>query len=140
MKRCIWIGLLVVALAMSSAGCGSIKAMWTKRAEEKKAKVEKTEKVKAEKVKAEKKKEAKAEKAEKAQAETPAGLTKVESSVLDAVGYDANAKELTVVLKSGDTYVYRNVPEKVYNNLMAAESKGKFFTKNIKDKYEYTKK
>lgn len=140
MKRCIWIGVLVIALAMSSAGCACMMAMRAERAEAKKAKVEKTEKVKAEKVKAEKKKEAKAEKAEKAQAETPAGLTKVESSVLDAVGYDANSKELTIVLKSGDTYVYHNVPEKVYNKLMAAESKGKFFTKNIKDKYEFTKK
>ena len=71
--------------------------------------------------------------------ETP--LQKVESTVIKEVGYDAQAQVLTVVFAdTGDTYEYKGVPESVYNELMAAESKGVYFAKNIKGKYEFTKK
>ena len=70
-----------------------------------------------------------------------AELEKVESTMIDSVGYNAKAQELTVVFTgTGETYVYKNVPEKAYKALMKAESKGKYFTKNIKNKYEFIKK
>ncbi len=40
-----------------------------------------------------------------------------------------------VEITSGKKYRYYDVPMSVYNKFMAAESKGKFFTANIKDKY-----
>jgi hypothetical protein len=50
---------------------------------------------------------------------------KVESSMIDLVGYDADSEVLEVrFLSSGYTYVYEDVPPMVYKNLMNASSKG----------------
>ena len=37
-------------------------------------------------------------------------------------------------------YNYFNVPKEIYEQLLAASSKGKFFHENIKGKYAYNKK
>lgn len=64
----------------------------------------------------------------------------VESSLLKSVAYDAATSTLTVVMvEDNAAYEYKNVPESVYKELMAAESKGTYFVKNIKGKYEFTK-
>lgn len=77
----------------------------------------------------------------KAAAAEQAGLEKVDSSLIDSAGYDAASKTLTVVFATTkETYVYKNVPQKVYDAMMKAESKGAYFTKNIKNKYEFEKK
>lgn len=47
--------------------------------------------------------------------------------------------DLYVNLGKGFFYVYAGVAESVYNDFMAAESLGKFFTKEIKGKYPETK-
>ncbi|MFH0953126.1 MAG: KTSC domain-containing protein [Verrucomicrobiota bacterium] len=68
-------------------------------------------------------------------------LKPIESSVIKEVAYRAETQVLTVVFAdSGDTYEYKGVPESVYKELMAAESKGTYFAANIKGKYEFTKK
>lgn len=65
----------------------------------------------------------------------------VESTLIKSVAYDPATQVLTLVLVSGDeTYEYMKVPEDVYKELMAAESKGSYFAKNIKGKYDFTKK
>ncbi len=64
-------------------------------------------------------------------------LVSVESSNLDKVGYDDFTNDLYVQFKSSGLYVYYNVPKEVYNELLSAESKGKYHNKNIKWKYEY---
>lgn len=147
MKRLMWfmIMVLVAGLAVSCAGLKGGKAKECDKAAkgEKKveAKAEKAEKkgaAREEKAKGEV--QAKAEKVEE-KVEAAGGLQKVESSLIDQVGYDPATQDLTIVFaKTGETYVYHKVPEKVYQKLMAADSKGKFFTKNIKNKYEFTKK
>jgi hypothetical protein len=64
----------------------------------------------------------------------------VESSLIKEVAYDAATKVLTVqFVDKPEKYQYKDVPEEVYNALMTAESKGAFFVKNIKDKFEFTK-
>ena len=77
-------------------------------------------------------------------AEEPAAapaLTQVESSLIKEVGYDAATQVLTVTFVDEEgTYEYQKVPESVYKELMAAESKGSFFAKNIKGKFEFVKK
>lgn len=61
----------------------------------------------------------------------------VESSLLDAVKYDAGAETLAVKFSSGAVGTYTGVPAKVYDELMAAESKGEYFTGKIRNTFEY---
>jgi hypothetical protein len=66
-------------------------------------------------------------------------LKPVKSSVLAFVGYDHEKQELQVVFKKGSVYLFREVPRSVYQDLMAAESIGAFFLKNVKGRFEWTK-
>jgi hypothetical protein len=56
--------------------------------------------------------------------ETMAKLVPVESSMIQAVGYDPKTRILEVVFNSGQTYCYEDVPPEVHQELMAADSKG----------------
>lgn len=68
----------------------------------------------------------------------PARLVAVESSSIDAVGYDASTRRLTVrFLGSGNTYVYLGVAPSVFEALLAAPSKGRYLNFHIKDVYPY---
>ena len=68
----------------------------------------------------------------------PARLVAVESSSIDAVGYDAATRRLTVrFLGSGNTYVYLGVAPSVFEALLAAPSKGRYLNFHIKDAYPY---
>lgn len=58
----------------------------------------------------------------------------VVSSNVVSVGWSNN--RLYVDFKRG-SYVYKDVPEKVYNELLAAESKGKYMCREVKGKYDY---
>ncbi len=62
------------------------------------------------------------------------------SSVVAAIRYDASSSTLRVVYVSGAVYDYKNVPEKVYNEMKKASSKGEFLNKEIKPNYEFEKK
>ena len=65
----------------------------------------------------------------------------VESSLIAQVGYDPATKDLAIQMhNSSDTYVYKDVPQTVYDNFMAAESKGSFYVKNIKGKFTTERK
>ncbi len=59
----------------------------------------------------------------------------VESSVLASAGYDAKARVLEIEFRSGAIYRYLDVPGEVYRGLFAAESKGNYFGKSIRDKF-----
>ena len=59
----------------------------------------------------------------------------VVSSNLAAVDYEPSSSELVVTFKSGRTYAYRPVPESVFNALLKASSKGRYFSAFIKDRY-----
>lgn len=58
-------------------------------------------------------------------------LTTVESSMLYAVGYDEQARELEVVFNSGGVYRYMDVDKEEYEGLIQAESKGRYMRANI---------
>ena len=62
-------------------------------------------------------------------------LKVVESSMIHAVGYNSKTRELEVVFNSGRTYIYEDVPPKIYKELMAAESKGQYMRAEIIDCY-----
>ena len=61
------------------------------------------------------------------------------SSVVAAMKYDAKASKLRVIYTSGNIYDYKEVPEKIYNEMRKASSKGEFLNKQIKPNYEYEK-
>lgn len=64
-------------------------------------------------------------------------LTKVESSNIDSVGWEADM--LYVKYISGGYYVYQNVPKGVFDAFCEASSKGRFINTEIKNKYSYTR-
>ena len=61
------------------------------------------------------------------------------SSVVAAMKYDVPSSTLRVIYVSGSVYDYKKVPEKVYNEMKKASSKGEFLNKEIKPNYEYEK-
>jgi KTSC domain len=64
----------------------------------------------------------------------------VDSTNVEAIGYDSVARELHVrFLKSGETYVYFEVEEWVFEDFKRADSKGTFLNTNIKGRYSYGK-
>ena len=63
-------------------------------------------------------------------------MDSVESSFVDSVGYDELGKRLVVRFKSGSIYKYQGVPKDIYLGFMEDESKGRFYSKHIRGKYE----
>jgi hypothetical protein len=61
----------------------------------------------------------------------------VVSSVIEEIGYNPSSRTLEILFKSGAIYLYYFVPQDVHDALMAADSKGTYFNKQIKKNYEY---
>ncbi|SFS18040.1 KTSC domain-containing protein [Agrococcus baldri] len=59
----------------------------------------------------------------------------VESSSVDAVGFDPARNELTIRFVGGGTYVYGMVPRAVFEALLAAESIGTFVNQRVKPRF-----
>lgn len=59
----------------------------------------------------------------------------VKSTLITAIGYSHGREELTVQFKKGDLYVYSGVPRDIYEDLIGADSIGKFFLQVVKRKY-----
>jgi hypothetical protein len=63
----------------------------------------------------------------------------VSSSNISSVGFDAATQTLEIEFTSGNIYQYFDVPVTVYEELMHAESKGKFLSTQIKGVYRYAR-
>jgi hypothetical protein len=63
----------------------------------------------------------------------------IESASLAAVGYARQSLVLEIVFRSGAVYRYSEVPTHTYVQLLAADSKGRYFVQSIKGRYPYTK-
>lgn len=59
-------------------------------------------------------------------------IKSVESTTLIAVGYDDTREILQLEFRSHEVYRYFGVPESVYEALMAAASKGRYFNGTIR--------
>ena len=59
----------------------------------------------------------------------------LDSTVLASAGYDAKIRVLEIEFHSGAIYRYLEVPGGIFRRLLAAESKGRFFGANIRDKF-----
>lgn len=65
-------------------------------------------------------------------------LVRVESSSIDSVGYDPDSRRLFVrFVESGNAYVYSNVPKRVFDELLASNSKGRYFNEQIRGAFVY---
>lgn len=58
------------------------------------------------------------------------------SSNIAEVDYNESNHSLRVKFHSGGEYIYDAVPRKIYDNLLLVESKGSYFYKNIRNKYQ----
>ena len=59
----------------------------------------------------------------------------VDSSVIQAMGYDADLALLEIEFVSGDVYRYHFVPRRIWNELRHAPSKGAYFANVIREKF-----
>jgi len=62
-------------------------------------------------------------------------IIEVVSSNISHVGYDETKGILVVKFKAGATYEYDKVPVLEFQNLLKAESIGKYFSSKIRNKY-----
>jgi hypothetical protein len=62
----------------------------------------------------------------------------VDSSMIQAVRYNAITKEMDVLYNTGKTWRYNKVGKKEYEGLINASSKGRYILSNIIDCYEET--
>ena len=63
----------------------------------------------------------------------------VDSSNIEAVGYETAAQELHVQFLNGGYYIYHGVPQEVFDDLVAAPSKGSYLNRVVKGVYAYSK-
>lgn len=63
----------------------------------------------------------------------------VESTTVRSVGYKRKSKILEIEFQTGIVYQYLEVPEKVYEEFWEAESKGKYFNREIRDAYAFVR-
>jgi hypothetical protein len=63
-------------------------------------------------------------------------MPNLSSSAIASVDYENGY--LTVVFRDGTSYIYKNVPQSVYEELVVAGSAGAYFNRNIRDSYDTT--
>jgi hypothetical protein len=63
--------------------------------------------------------------------------TTVESSTLGTIAYDRADQLLWLEFRSHAVYCYFGVPPGVYQDLMAAQSKGSYFNRSIRGRFPY---
>jgi hypothetical protein len=63
----------------------------------------------------------------------------VDSSNVQAIGYDDATLDLHVQFVDGGYYVYHQVPRSIFDGLMGAPSKGSFLNREVRSIYQFTK-
>jgi hypothetical protein len=63
----------------------------------------------------------------------------VASSNIASIGYDSPSQTLEIQFHSGAVYQYYNVPQTIYDALMASGSKGQFLNSQIKDRFPFAR-
>lgn len=61
------------------------------------------------------------------------------SKRVNFVEWDSKTEDLKVEFKRGGTYMYRNVPEALYDLIAVAPSPGKAINANLIGKFKFTK-
>jgi hypothetical protein len=63
----------------------------------------------------------------------------VQSTAIREIDYDAERAKLLVRFETGERYVYVGVPGEVHRSFVEAESKGRFFHSQIRDRYPFNR-
>ena len=63
--------------------------------------------------------------------------TRVSSSNVYSIGYDASTNTLEVQFNNGSVYQYYSVPSSIYQGLMSASSHGSYLHAYVKGVYQY---
>ncbi len=63
----------------------------------------------------------------------------VESEAIREIRYDADRAKLFVTFDDGDIYVYVGVPGEVHRSFLDADSKGRYFACEIRDRFPFNK-
>lgn len=63
----------------------------------------------------------------------------VDSTAISDIDYDAERTKLLVRFVSGERYVYVGVPGEVHRSFVEADSKGRFFQAEIRDRYPFNR-
>lgn len=63
----------------------------------------------------------------------------VDSSNIATIGYDVDSATLEIEFLRGGVYQYFDVPEQIYEDIMSADSAGKYLNTNVKGVYRYSK-
>jgi hypothetical protein len=63
----------------------------------------------------------------------------LQSTSLNAATFQEQSGYLELEFGSGTIYRYRNVPARVYEELLRAESKGRYFNTHIRNRFPYAK-
>ena len=64
-------------------------------------------------------------------------MPKLVSRNLASADYDSADRLLTIEFKNGSKYIYADVDESIYEGLLAAPSKGKFFISEVRERYRF---
>lgn len=62
-----------------------------------------------------------------------------ESSNIVRFAYDPQSQILAVEFKAGSTYNYYDIPELIFEQMKAAQSKGQFLAQQIKGRYRFAR-
>lgn len=63
----------------------------------------------------------------------------VDSSNIESIGYDSKSQTIEIEFLNGTIYQYFDVPQHIYEELINADSHGKYLAANIKGHYRYSK-
>ncbi len=63
----------------------------------------------------------------------------VESSNIESIGYEPDNQTLEIEFLNGSLYQYFDIPQHIYEEMMSADSQGKYLAQNIKGVYRYSK-
>jgi hypothetical protein len=64
-------------------------------------------------------------------------LVPFQSKTLASAGYDPALRRLEIHFRSGERYLYFQVPPQTYQQLIHAESKGAWFNRHIRNHFPY---
>jgi len=61
----------------------------------------------------------------------------VTSSAIASIDWEESTERLAIAMKDGSVLVYSEVPQGIYEDFVAAGSKGGFFNREIRDRYPF---
>ncbi len=64
-------------------------------------------------------------------------VTAVQSTALAGVAYDDSSAVLRLEFRNHSIYCYYGVPQQIYRDFLASESKGSYFNRNIRGRYPF---